>query len=86
MSNNNKDNQSAKFSNLKNLLFQLNMVHGTKFKNPLFEWMFDGEHLLIFGNPSDLANLFALLWSNTSDYIFFMGCDNGTNYIRTSAY
>lgn len=82
MSNNNTFNTTEPFSKIKELLRQLNDIHGTIFKQSFFGYEYDGENLLIHGFPRDLALLYALLWGNTTDYAFYMECDNGTIYIK----
>lgn len=86
MSNNKAAYETAKFNDLKNLLRTLNEIHLIIYKNNFVEYKDEGENILIYGNPNDLAILLALLQKNTSDYTLIMENNNGTTYIRAFNY
>lgn len=72
------------FSNLRKLLFCLNRLHTEIFQYEFFQYEHKDRYLLIHGNPINLAHLYALLWSNTRDYSFYMESENGIMYIKVT--
>lgn len=65
-----------------NLIEALNEIEKGIGKNPFFEWQIVSNEFRVYGHPAELAQLYALLWSNTYDYSIYMHRDEDGNYIE----